>query len=208
MLSGNFHAQSPDNYSESQPRAIKTKGKTRNVIIRSAAAMLIASAQVSLAGSATWLSNANGFWNDPNNWTPGGPPNGPFDVATFAFATSSSTGALLVGPTQVDRIVFTGSTQFDIRGGDLGNAYSLTFSGAGIVNNSGHSQTFTIGYVAGSHAYSFYRFNNNATVTGLTYLFLSSPNAVLFNNNSSAGSAIIDTTGDFGHGKIGRASCR
>ena len=37
-----------------------------------------------LADSATWGANPNsGDWNAPLNWTPGGPPNGPGDMATF-----------------------------------------------------------------------------------------------------------------------------
>ena len=53
-----------------------------------AAAVLLLTAQVSLAGSATWLlSPQDSAWENPNNWTPGGPPNGPSDVATFAVPT-------------------------------------------------------------------------------------------------------------------------
>ena len=47
--------------------------------------MLLLTAQISLAGSATWLSSPqDSAWENPNNWTAGGPPNGPSDVATFA----------------------------------------------------------------------------------------------------------------------------
>ena len=65
---------------------MKTKTKTTAYIAHSiVAAMLLLTAQISLAGSATWLSSPqDSAWENPNNWTPGGPPNGPSDIATFA----------------------------------------------------------------------------------------------------------------------------
>ena len=65
---------------------MKTKSKITAYIIHSiAAAVLLLTAQISLAGSATWLlSPQDSAWENANNWTPGGPPNGPSDIATFA----------------------------------------------------------------------------------------------------------------------------
>jgi hypothetical protein len=67
-------------------KEMKTKSKISGYIFRSiAAAVLVLTAQISLAGSATWLSSPqDSAWVNPNNWTPGGPPNGPSDTATFA----------------------------------------------------------------------------------------------------------------------------
>src|SRR6266481_2464643 len=81
--------------------------KISGYIIRSGtAALLLLSAQVSQAGSATWLSSPqDSAWENPNNWTPGGPPNGPSDIATFA--QSSETSVNISTSEEVNSIVFT-----------------------------------------------------------------------------------------------------
>jgi hypothetical protein len=65
---------------------MKTKSKNTAYIIQSiAATALLLTAQASLAASATWLSSPqDSAWENANNWTPGGPPNGPSDIATLA----------------------------------------------------------------------------------------------------------------------------
>jgi hypothetical protein len=65
---------------------MNTKTKTTSYIVHSiAAAVLVLSAQISLAGSATWLSSPqDSALENANNWTPGGPPNGASDITTFA----------------------------------------------------------------------------------------------------------------------------
>src|SRR6476620_5832125 len=65
---------------------METKSKVTSYIVHSiAAAVLLLTAQTSKAGSATWLSSPqDSAWENANNWTPGGPPNGPSDIATFA----------------------------------------------------------------------------------------------------------------------------
>jgi hypothetical protein len=45
-----------------------------------AAAMLLLTAQISPAASATWTGSGNQHWSNPAAWTLGGPPNGPGDV--------------------------------------------------------------------------------------------------------------------------------
>src|SRR5207248_870711 len=111
------------------------------------AAMLMFSAQTSLADSATWLvSPMNGDWENPCNWTGGSmacgyfsaaaPPNGPSDTATF---TSSSITAVLVDDVEVNGIVFSGSA-FTISNAEA--AFLLDISGVGITNNSGVPQNF------------------------------------------------------------------
>ena len=88
---------------------IKTKSKTTCYVIQSVAvALLLLHAQLGLAGSATWLdSPQDSAWENPNNWTPGGPPNGPSDVATFA--QSSHTDVNVSTSEEVNSIVFTSS---------------------------------------------------------------------------------------------------
>ena len=85
---------------------MKTKSKITAYIVHGiAAAMLLLTAQISVAGSATWLSSPqDSAWENPNNWTSGGPPNGPSDIATFA---QSSLGVSISTPVEVNSIVFT-----------------------------------------------------------------------------------------------------
>ncbi len=59
-----------------------------------------------VASSATWKINPeSGDWNNADNWSPGGPPNGANDVATFDFSTT--TALLLSANTEINAIVFT-----------------------------------------------------------------------------------------------------
>src|SRR5712671_6610775 len=85
---------------------MKMKGKITSYIVHSiAAAVLLVTAQISLAGSATWLSSPqDSAWENANNWTAGGPPNGPSDTATFA--QSSQTGVNISTSEEVNSIVF------------------------------------------------------------------------------------------------------
>jgi len=64
---------------------MKTKSKPTAYIVHTiAAAVLMLTAKISVAGSATWLSlPQDSAWENANNWTAGGPPNGPSDIATF-----------------------------------------------------------------------------------------------------------------------------
>ena len=115
---------------------MKTKSKTTSYIVHSiAAAVLLLTAQISLAGSATWLSSPqDSAWENPNNWTAGGPPNGPSDIATFA--QSSQRDVNISTSVEVNSIVFTSGADFfqlrrlaeclPVRGGEL------IFSGTGI----------------------------------------------------------------------------
>ena len=100
-----------------------------------AAALLFWSAQrPSLAGSATWSSDpTSGDWNTPANWMPNTVPNSATDVATFA---GSNVTALSISDTDVDldSAVFNkGAPPCTL----TDEGYTLTFSGAGIINDSG-----------------------------------------------------------------------
>src|SRR6476659_1913489 len=86
---------------------MKTKSKTTSYLVDSiAAAVLLVTAQISLAGSATWLASPqDSAWENANNWTPGGPPNGPSDIATFA--QSLQTDVDVSTSVEVDSLLFT-----------------------------------------------------------------------------------------------------
>src|SRR5437764_473747 len=90
------------------PSHMETRTRTTSYIVHSIAAALLLTAQISQAGSATWLSSPqDSVWENPNNWTAGGPPNGPSDVATFA--QSSHTDVNVSTSEEVNSIVFTSS---------------------------------------------------------------------------------------------------
>src|SRR3954454_3805586 len=126
---------------------MKTKSKTTAYIVRSiTAAMLLLTAQISLAGSATWLSSPqDSAWENANNWTPGGPPNGLSDIATFA--QSSQRDVNVSTSEEVNSIVFaSNANSFTLHispDGVLGG--ELIFSGTGINNKSSVLQTFATG---------------------------------------------------------------
>ena len=123
---------------------METTAKISEYIIRgAAAAVLLLTAQISLAGSATWLSSPqDSAWENANNWTPGGPPNGPSDIATFA--QSSQRDVNISTSKEVDRIVFTSNSNSFIFNISPSGAFGgeLIISGTGVTNNSGVLQTF------------------------------------------------------------------
>jgi hypothetical protein len=169
---------------------MKAKSKITSYIVHSiAAAVLVLSAQVSQAGSATWLlSPQDSAWENANNWSVGGPPNGPSDIATFA--QSSQRSVNISTSQEVNSIVFTaGSASFglvispgllSLPGGEL------IISGAGVINNSSVVQAFFVG--------------ETLSPTG-------TPSRIIFNNASAAASAqmVIDNEGtepgDFASGE-------
>ena len=121
---------------------MKTKTKNTAYIVHSiAAAVLLLTAQISLAGSATWLlSPQDSAWENANNWTPGGPPNGPSDIATFAHSSQTVCGHLDLGGGEQHRIQFR-LRLFRFLRSHLGSA-QLIISGTGVINNNSVSQTF------------------------------------------------------------------
>jgi hypothetical protein len=104
---------------------MKMISKTTTYMVHSiAAAMLLLIAEISVAGSATWLSSPqDSAWENPNNWTAGGPPNGPSDVATFSH--SSQRGVTISSSVQVNSIVFTSGAD------SFGLGVSPSVAGAG-----------------------------------------------------------------------------
>ena len=162
---------------------MKTKSKTTAYIVHSiAAAVLVLTAQISLAGSATWLSSPQGSaWENANNWTAGGPPNGPSDTATFA--QSSHRDVNISTSVEVNSIVFT-SDSFSF------SVYpQLIISGEGI-NNNNISQFF--------YVYDQMIFNHTTSAGSATITNFNIGGQTIFNDTSTAANAsIANTAGDF-----------
>jgi len=155
---------------------MKTKSKITYCLVHSvAAAVLVLTAQVGLAGSATWLSSPqDSAWENANNWTMGGPPNGPSDIATFA--QSSQTGVNISTSQEVNSIVFTSDSAAYVFSIGACNGSScqgqLVLSGTGVNNSSSLGQGFQAANLG----------------------------QIIFNNASTAGSArvsIVNEGGDF-----------
>ncbi|HEY4281545.1 MAG TPA: hypothetical protein VGM62_00670, partial [Chthoniobacterales bacterium] len=98
-------------------------------------------------GTATWeLNPGSDAWTTATNWTPNTVPNGSADTATFDVSNVTSVS---LSPTsffgfslEVNSIVFSSNASgYTI---DLNSeAFStVTISGAGIINDSGITQTF------------------------------------------------------------------
>src|SRR6266404_6580133 len=129
--------------SDGTEEKMKTKNKTTAYIIHGIAAVLVLTAQVSLAGSATWLSSPqDSAWENANNWTAGGPPNGPSDIASFA--QSSQRDVNVSTSKEVNSIVFTSnSNSFALHISPFGAfGGELIISGTGVINNNSVQQTF------------------------------------------------------------------
>jgi hypothetical protein len=177
--------------------SVKTTGKISGYIISSgAAALMLLGAQVSLGGSATWLASPqDSAWENPNNWTPGGPPNGPSDTATFI--QSSQREVNISTPVEVNSIIFTSNADsftLGVAPNVPGGGGELIISGSGIIDNSGVLQTLTA-YNTGQII-----FNNRATAGHATIFNFGGSNTTgggktIFNDSTSAGSAILTADG-------------
>ena len=169
---------------------MKTKSKSRAYTVHSiAAAVLVLTAQISLAGSATWLlSPQDQAWENANNWTLGGPPNGPSDIATFAQSSQTSVG--ISTSVEVNSIVFSsGSASFDFP--ISSGVAELIISGVGVLNNNSLWQNFIAVYGgqiifnnASSAASAQMSIRNGGAYSEL-------PGYTIFNDTSSAAGASI-----------------
>ena len=101
--------------------------------------LMLLGVSVTHAGSATWnLNPLSNEWNTATNWTPATVPDGPSDVATFA--VSNETHLFLRESVELDQIVFEpGASSYTMT---CNPRVDFDFTGAGIINNSGVSQTF------------------------------------------------------------------
>ena len=174
-----------------------------NISAYIAATVLMLTAQISLADSATWLSMPqDSAWGNPSNWTPGGPPNGPSDIATFD--QSSQTDVNISTPEEVNSIVFTSNSasyHFSVLGcSDVSCGLGeLSVSGTGITNSSVSPQNFL---AANSGRIIF----NNASTAGSVSIndesenpaFMYGAGSTIFNDTSNAGNASIYNSGSPG----------
>jgi autotransporter-associated beta strand protein len=156
------------------------------------------------SGSAAWKTvPTTGDWNTAANWSTGGPPNGPADVATFD--TSTITGLSFSGTIEVNQIVFDpGASPYTFTSTFLGR---LTLSGIGIRNNSGITQNFVTSGSGGEGAVTF---SNSASAGSLTSFSNEGGTAggafggfMTFNGTSSAGSGVFATKGGSVAGAFG-----
>lgn len=179
---------------------MKTKSKTTAYIVQSiAASLLLLTAQISLAGSARWLlSPQDSAWENLSNWTVGGPPNGPSDIATFG--PSSLRDVNISSSLEVNSIVFTsdsGSFTFRISP-DCPECTppgsELIFNGTGIQQLNSVLQTF----VAGDRGQIIF---NNTSIAGHATIGSNGGfgghfgSQIVFNDSSSAGSATLGAGG-------------
>jgi autotransporter-associated beta strand protein len=139
-----------------------------------AVAMSVLVPIVAHADSATWdLNPGSGDWNTAANWTPMGVPNGPADIATFGL--SHTTDVSISANTEVNSIIFTtaATNPYAITASP---GFTLTISGAGIINNSGLTQNFVTA-VNGTFYVGHIVFTNSATAGSST----------IFTNNGGLG---------------------
>jgi hypothetical protein len=188
---------------------MKTKRTTTYIIHSIAATVLLLTAQASLGSSATWLlSPQDSAWENVNNWTPGGPPNGPSDIATFA--QSSQRDVNVSTSEEVNSIVFaSNSVSFTLHVSPFGApGGQLTISGTGVTNNSTVLQTFVArneGQIIFTNASAAASANMSIVNGGFSNSSEDSTGSTTFNNTSSAAGASIENFDASGFdGDIGR----
>lgn len=188
-----------------------TLATTRIVLV----AVSLIAAQVAQGVSSTWdLNPTSGDWNTAANWTPAIVPNQP--DATAIFDLSNTTNVTLSGKVVVGEIIFNpGASAFTLTAPNQ-TADALTIVGAGLSNQSGIEQVLVApkyGTFLGLPTMIFggnalagelitlttrvgggIRFQENsgadrATVVGVA------ESAIVFADNSNAGSATITASG-------------
>src|SRR5262249_30890722 len=123
-----------------------------------------------------------------NNWTAGGPPNGPSDIATFA--QSSQTSVNISTSEEVNSIVFTSNSNSFTLNIPPSEAFGgeLIFSGTGVINNNSVWHNFIVengGQII---------FNNASTAASVHISIVNAGNYAgytIFNDTSSAAGASI-----------------
>jgi hypothetical protein len=189
---------------------MKTPSTTTAYIVHTiAASVLVLTAQISLASSATWLlSPQDSAWENANNWTPGGPPNAPSDIATFA--QSSQRDVNVSTSEEVNSIVFASdSASFTLHVSPFGaSGGELIISGTGVSNNSSVLQTFVArneGQIIFTNSSTAASAHMSIVNGGFSISSEDSTGSTIFNNTSSAASASIENFDASGFdGDIGR----
>ncbi len=165
---------------------------------------------IARAGSATWnLNPTSGSWNTAANWTPATVPDSPSDTATFA--TSATTSLSLASSVTLSALVLNpGASSYSFANNP---SLPLTFSGAGVVNNSGRPQRFVLNWDESAN-FNGINFTNAATAgknTAFTVLGGSNEFAtagtISFSGSASADHARMEITPSsrdaFADGEIG-----
>ena len=188
---------------------IQTTANIREYTILLAAAALFLTAQVSLAGSATWLASPqDSAWENANNWTPGGPPNGPSDIATFA--QSSQRDVNVSTSEEVNGFVFaSNSASFTLHVSPFGaSGGELIIGDTGVSNNSSVLQTFVArneGQIIFTNASTAASAHMSIVNGGFSISSEDSTGSTIFNNTASAAGASIENFDASGFdGDIGR----
>jgi outer membrane autotransporter protein len=155
--------------------------KALGVDSTSIGALFLVAALVSAthAVAGTWVAPfSNNNWNDQVNWSDFTVPDTPGETATFS-NLSNQLSPTVSANVLIESITFIpGANSYSIET----NGFQLTLEGAGIVNNSGTTQTIT---------------NNGSTVSG-------APGGVTeFSNASTAGNAAITNSGGTVSGSAG-----
>jgi autotransporter-associated beta strand protein len=179
------------------------KNRRRGLPVLLLPTVLLLLAQQSLrAGSATWnLNPTSDDWNTAANWTPNTVPNGPTDTATFA--ASSKNLVTLSADTEVGSIVFNSAAgAFTVTQGHLIDPFTLTISGAGIVNNSSFRQNFLSNEDTFGEPGTI-QFTNNASAGTATSFIVAEGANLFFFNASSAGSGLFTNDGGDARGLDG-----
>jgi hypothetical protein len=131
--------------------------------------------------SAQWdLDPISGDWNTAENSTPNAVPNGAADVATFGL--SNTTDVSISANTEVNSIIFTSAASPNTI--TVGDGFTLTISGLGIVNNSGLFDHVFLTASSGQ-----IRFTNSSTAGGVNLVACTTN----FFDTSSAGGAEFDS---------------
>jgi autotransporter-associated beta strand protein len=134
-------------------------------------------------------------------------PNGPTDIATFDI--SSVTHVNLQSSIELDSMIFDeGASSYTI---DTGSQATLTLSGAGLVNNSGVTQTLLIPDIHGTQSIVFHNsatIGSNVAITNSGYGGTSGAD-IEFRDESSAGEGVFTNNNTifwFDHASAGRAT--
>jgi len=149
--------------------------------------LFVATSTPVFAVDAVWLLDPDtNNWNSGFNWStsPSAPVN-PGDTATFN--TSTQTSPTLSGNATVESITFNpGASAFSIST----NGFALTIQGAGIVNNSGTTQTIFNSSTEGGSGSTFFTNASTAGNATITNNF----GYTKFTDTSTAGNATITNT--------------
>src|SRR5262245_14578378 len=156
----------------------------RTHLLTTAAAAALLAAMPAHAQDATWsTAPANSDFNTAANWTPATVPTG-----TAFFGASTITG-LTFNPGAANSLGgFTFNPGAPAYSFTLTSASRLTFTGAGIVNNSSNAPSF---FVATS---SLLAFTNSSTASNAIITNSGTAAVTQFFNSSTAGNATITNT--------------